>query len=135
MKWYRYIRKIVRNLGYDVVKYDHASNQIARRIKILETENINLALDVGANIGQYAQELREIGYSDKIVSFEPLSSAYKSLNINSKKDPLWETHNLALGSKKGEEEINVAGNSQSSSILEMLPLHATSAPESVYINK
>ncbi len=83
------------------------------------------------NIGQYAKLLREFGYSGRIVSFEPLSSAYSQLKAVSKKDPLWEiAPQAAIGNQEGEIIINIAGNSYSSSALPMLDAHLESAPES-----
>ncbi len=42
---------------------------------------------------------------------------------------------MALGAENGEIEINVAGNSTSSSILTMDEAHKEAAPQSVYIGK
>ena len=96
----------------------------------------DLVLDVGANSGQYAMMIRRQGYSGRILSFEPLSSAHLTLQEKSESDPLWEIHpRCALGRAAGEAEINIAGNSVSSSLLPMLALHADAAPESVYTGR
>jgi FkbM family methyltransferase len=129
------IRSFLRNRGYDVVSYDPVNHPVARRQKLMEQHRIDLVFDVGANTGQYAMHLRNIGYHGKIVSFEPLSSAYKALESNSKNDPLWDTVNIALGNQEGTAIINIANNSQSSSILDMLPDHVRAAPESAYVGK
>jgi len=95
---------------------------------------ISLVIDVGANSGQFAQGLRtQIGYSGRIVSFEPLRSAFSLLEQNSKSDAHWQIYNYALGDTIGTQTINVAGNSFSSSLLPMLPSHVASAPESSYV--
>jgi FkbM family methyltransferase len=74
-----------------------------------------------------------LGYPGRIVSFEPLSSAYSQLKTASKKDPLWEiAPQTAIGNQEGEIIINIAGNSYSSSALPMLDAHLESAPESAY---
>jgi FkbM family methyltransferase len=129
------IHRIARGIGYDIVGYQPRKHPLARRTKLLESYNINLVLDVGANIGQYGQELREIGYKGKIISFEPLSMAYKVLSDTTKSDDLWVAHNFALGDKEDSAMINVAGNSYSSSLLDILPSHLKSAPESKFIGK
>ena len=128
------IKQIIHNTGYDIVKSD-MNSIIKRRMKLLTHYKVNLIFDVGANIGQYAKQMRSIGYKNKIVSFEPLTSAYEDLAECAKNDPLWDTVNIALGDEDCNSEINIAGNSYSSSILAMLPTHLKSAPESAYIGK
>lgn len=49
------------------------------------------------------------------------------------KDNNWLVNNYALGNEDIKSMINVAGNSFSSSILNMLPTHLKSEPESIYI--
>lgn len=97
---------------------------------------IDTVLDVGANRGQYGKYLREIiGYKGRIISFEPLSSAHGELTKTTMADSSWTARKHALGNKNEKTEINIAGNSYSSSILEMLPSHVKAAPESKYIGK
>jgi FkbM family methyltransferase len=98
--------------------------------------DIDLILDVGANQGQFASEIRQCGYAGRIVSFEPLSQAHGELLQSCAKDRLWDAYpRCALGDHDGEVEINIAGNSQSSSILLMLEAHRSAAPESAYEGK
>jgi FkbM family methyltransferase len=97
---------------------------------------IDLLLDVGANVGQYSLVTREEGFQNKIVSFEPLSEAYKTLKENSKNDGNWIIHErCAVGSAIGETEINISKNSYSSSLLPMLVAHSNAAPDSIYVGK
>ncbi|MGH9961358.1 MAG: FkbM family methyltransferase, partial [Pyrinomonadaceae bacterium] len=129
------IHHLLRRSGYDVIRYSPTSHPLARRRKLLDTFGINLVLDVGANIGQYAKELRAEGYKGRIVSFEPLSSAYMELEAAARADGLWETLNVGLGDAEQDATINIAGNSFSSSLYQMLPSHIGSAPESKYIGQ
>lgn len=129
----RSIRYIARKSGFDVVRYKPRTHPLARRKTIMSTYQINLVLDVGANIGQYGTELREIGYKGSMVSFEPLSAAFNELKRRSERDPSWDVYNFALGDKNETASINIAGNSYSSSLLDILPSHVKSAPESEYI--
>jgi FkbM family methyltransferase len=127
------IKKLSRSLGIDLKRYNVQTSEAARMQQLLDYHKIDLVLDVGANVGQYAKSLRDLGYSGRIVSFEPLSSAYSQLKTASKKDLLWEiAPQTAIGNQEGEIIINIAGNSQSSSALPMLDAHLESAPESAY---
>jgi len=127
------IKKLSRSLGIDLKRYNVQTSEAAKMQRLFAYHNIDLVFDVGANIGQYAKLLRELGYSGRIVSFEPLSSAYYQLKAVSEKDPLWEiAPQAAIGNQEGEIIINIAGNSYSSSALPMLDAHLESAPESAY---
>lgn len=130
------IRRVLWKLGYDVSRFEPTSHPMARRKKLLELYEIDLVLDVGANIGQYARQLRRaLGFSGRIVSFEPLSHEFNRLKSQADKDPKWDAINCALGSRDERVEINIAGNSLSSSIFEMLPSHVKSAPSSINVGK
>ena len=105
-------------------------------VSSLRKFEIDLVLDVGANTGQFTSEIRQGGYAGRIVSFEPLSQAHAVLQKTSEGDLLWDVYpRCALGDHDGEVEINIAGNSQSSSILPMLESHRSAAPESAYQGK
>ena len=113
--------------GYDFARFP-------RRMKLLDTYSIDTVLDIGANDGQYVRWMRDyLGFRGKAVSFEPLSSAFKLLKASAEGDPEWDAFNVGLGDTEGTQEIHIAANSQSSSLLDMLPTHLKSAPESEYI--
>jgi FkbM family methyltransferase len=103
-------------------------------LKLLTHHNVDTVLDVGANDGGYGRFLRESGYRDEILSFEPLSDAYRKLVASAEGDNRWHVApRMALGPENGEIEINVAGNSTSSSILAMHERHVAAAPDSEYV--
>jgi FkbM family methyltransferase len=101
--------------------------------ELMMLQGVDVVLDVGAAVGNYGRWIREAGYRGRIYSFEPLSAAFKQLERNVASDPLWECRQLALGPEAGTAEINVAGNSDSSSLLPMEERHEKSAPSSIYI--
>ncbi len=100
----------------------------------LRSFQIDLVLDVGANTGNFAQELVAGGYGGRIVSFEPLAEAHTRLLAVSAGNPAWIVAKRgALGAQAGRQNLHVAGNSESSSLLEMLPAHIQAAPHSRYV--
>jgi len=99
-------------------------------------KKVDLCLDVGANTGQFAAELRASGYSGQILSFEPLHTAHCELLKRSAADSRWDVApRVAIGDRTGEIVINVANNSASSSVLPMLAKHLEAAPHSKYVDQ
>jgi FkbM family methyltransferase len=129
------VQRALRRLSLDVQKFHPSMHPLARRMRLIDEHRIDVVLDVGANVGQWAADLRELGYRDWIVSFEPLSAAFAQLRKRAARDPRWKTVNLALGPNPGKATINIAGNSQSSSLLPMLDQHVKSAPQSAYVGR
>jgi FkbM family methyltransferase len=129
----RALRALLNRAGVDVVRHRPVPEHLARRAHLLSRFGVTVVLDVGANAGIYARELRSIGYRGRIVSFEPLSTAYAALSAYAAADPAWEAVNVALGAQPGEVVLNVAGNSWSSSVRPMLDTHLAAAPESAYV--
>lgn len=86
-------------------------------VDALKRWDIDVILDVGANIGQTGHALRKIGYEGRIISFEPLPECFATLAEHAAKDPLWDVHNLALSNRGGTAEIGVSQNLVSSSLL------------------
>jgi FkbM family methyltransferase len=127
------IKKILRKNGIIIKRYPEID--IARRMKLVRRKKIDTLLDIGANSGQYASEMRGYGYKGNIVSFEPLKDTFEELKATSIKDNNWLVNNYALGDENVTSLINVSGNSVSSSILNMLPSHLNGAPESKYVDK
>lgn len=127
----RNILKVIDKLGYAISK-----NDLSQLCLSLKKFNIDLVLDVGANKGQFSSSIRRFGYQGKIVSFEPLKNAHDQLIRISKDDDKWDVYQrIAVGDHDGQIEINVAGNSVSSSILPMLKSHSDVAKGSEYVGK
>lgn len=104
-----------------------------RRQAMFAKHEVDLVLDVGAADGGYGTQLRKFGYTDRIVSFEPLSDAFESLRTTIAADRHWTAHNVALGGAPGQATIHVASNSNSSSLLPMLDAHRIAAPAVQYV--
>jgi len=90
---------------------------------------IDCVLDVGANTGQFGQQLRDIGYKGRIVSFEPIQSNFEQLEMVAGRSNDWRACKIALGSSDGQQDINVTENSVFSSFLTPLPESNTLFPQ------
>jgi FkbM family methyltransferase len=118
----RKVRPALRKLGIDVVIYDPRSNVLSRRAHLLQHHGVEAVLDIGANEGQYALSLREIGFEGPIVSFEPLPEPFARLRARASGDPKWTCVNMAVSDTSGTAQFLVDGaDGQCSSFLEMLP--------------
>jgi FkbM family methyltransferase len=126
---------LAKGFGLDVRRYDLLASEHTRLALLLAANDVDLVLDIGANTGQWAQELRHAGYGGDMISFEPLPRAHAQLKQNAIGDPKWLiAERAAMGERIAEVEINVAGNSLSSSLLPMLPMHVAGAPGSAYVS-
>jgi FkbM family methyltransferase len=122
------INNVLAGRGYELRRHP-----AARRQQLLVAHNVDLVLDVGAATGAYGTELRAFGYRGLIVSFEPLNGAYAALRDAQRGDNRWRAVQTALGNEEGEIEINIAGNSDSSSMLPMLEATRKAAPHASYV--
>lgn len=129
------IKRLAKKMGYIISTYDPKRDTRAIKKSLFQSLGITIVLDVGANAGYYAQDLRRAGYQEKIVSFEPLSSAYEVMKKAAVLDSKWTACHYALGETNGTSEIFISSNSWSSSLLDMLPEHTNAAPDSQYIAK
>ena len=109
---------------------DHKVGQLActDAAETMRDLDISLVLDVGANRGQYASELRKRGYRKRIVSFEPIENAFRQLDAAFAGDAAHERLKLALGEQNDEREMFVSQNLVSSSLLPMTALCVEAHP-------
>jgi FkbM family methyltransferase len=112
-----------------------AANRGARQlVRGLDTFDVDLVFDVGANVGQFAREIRTLGFRGGIVSFEPLADAHRKLAEAATGDDAWRVHSrCAIGDRDGDVTVNVAANSVSSSLLPMTDAHYSAATGSGYV--
>ena len=104
--------------GVDIVRYPPEIIGVADIAHLLQLNRIDVVLDVGANIGQYAQQIRRHGYRRRIVSFEPVVSNHSSLAKAAARDSAWiVAPRMAIGEDDGETEVQVSTYSDMSSLL------------------
>ena len=121
-------------MGYEINQYIPDRGELARRMRLMRTLGVTLVLDVGAATGLYVGQLRRMGFEGRVVSFEPLSSAFEKLSAAAADDPAWECRQLAIGASDGTAEINVSANFDSSSLLGMTDRHRQSSADSAYVD-
>ena len=94
----------------------------------LQKMNIKTVLDIGANTGQSAQSFHNIFPDSFIYSFEPLNDCFSQLNFNMKNVKNFKSFKIALGDKKGLQNIYKNDFTPSSSLLQMSDLHKNTYP-------
>lgn len=127
-------RNMLRRNGIEVSRYFPELDWERNFLRQVASHRVNVVLDVGANLGQYAAGLRSAGFTGRIVSFEPLSGPFATLERSAATDPNWACRHCALGNVDGTISINVAGNEgASSSALPMLKRHQDAFPPANYV--
>jgi FkbM family methyltransferase len=131
------LRRIVRSLGWEVGRAKHAIVESVVLKNVLEATGASIVLDVGANAGQFGDVVLRGGYDGILVSFEAIPAVHAKLAAYAKRrSPLGLVAPCAaLGSSPGQVEINIAGNSVSSSLLPMTAAHLEAEPDSRYVGK
>jgi FkbM family methyltransferase len=110
-----------RSLGYDIVPLrEMKERDFALHLReLLKRLEIDCVLDVGANVGQYRDFLRDkVLYDGQIVSFEPVSRHVELLRQRARADGDWHIEGYALGAREGALPINVMASDQFSSFLQ-----------------
>ncbi|HUQ30361.1 MAG TPA: FkbM family methyltransferase [Candidatus Paceibacterota bacterium] len=118
------VRRALNQIGIDVHRH-HASPE---PLAILTTLDIKTIIDVGANVGQFAQEVRALLPDATMYSFEPLPDCFAELTARMKGDANFHAFNTALGETSGTATIHRSSYSPSSSLLPMEKLHTDLFP-------
>lgn len=115
-------RKFIAKTGifFTLKKLSASTSDDLALVKILNNFHFDKVLDVGANIGQFAESLLDFGYKGKIVSFEPTSVVYPTLVKKSQKYSNWQiAEKMAIGNTDGEIEMNISEDPLFNSVKEI----------------
>jgi len=113
------LRKMFWKAGIDVRRYRPEPDHLLW----LKEVGIKTVIDVGANIGQFAHEIRIDLPDAHIYSFEPLKDCYDEMVESMKNDKNFTAFHMALGDKSEEVTMNRNDYSPSSSLLPMAQTH------------
>lgn len=125
------LRNIGRKAGLEIRLNTMDARDDLRLTSFLKLFKIDLVLDIGANKGQFAQELFEAGYSGKVVSFEALPDAHASLtDAASRSNRPWIVGpRVALSDRAGVAQFHVTQADTASSLFTPGKEMASSSPE------
>jgi len=131
------VQRISRAAGLEVRRTRNANIEPTVLKSVLNATGATIILDVGANLGQFGDLAFRGGFKGTLVSFEAIPSVHSRLVRHAKRQAeSWVVAPCAaLGSKRGQIEINIAGNSVSSSLLPMTHAHQEAAPTSKYLDR
>jgi FkbM family methyltransferase len=122
----KFIRSILQQLGYDIVKYKppFVRGRMDRDSFLTEHKWVQLyqfktIIDIGANEGQFADKMRLLFPQAMIYAFEPLPQVYDRLKANFNQDNAFEAINVGLGENQGILEFWENEYSPSSSFLRL----------------
>jgi FkbM family methyltransferase len=133
MGGYGWVRQVLHRFGIDIVRYRGKRFPERLPLELIENRQVSLVLDVGASVGQTGIALREGGYRGRIVSFEPQTAAFRELSAAAADDEAWECRQVAIGDRASSVQVNIAGNSWSSSLLPMSDRQREASPASSYV--
>jgi FkbM family methyltransferase len=124
-------------LGFEVISAETAARTYFPSYlnALVDDLPITSVVDIGANVGQYGSLLRkQVGFSGAILSFEPVSKNFSSLERVCTDDPTWWAYQVAIGPKACEQAINVTNGGDLCSFLDPVgtsPALAVEAQETV----
>ena len=113
------VNSVLQRVGLSLDRWP-PKNSIQRHLgELLSVLGTDCVFDVGANRGQFAQSLREIGYAGHIVSFEPNPALIPALNAASARDPRWTIQAVALGDADETQTLHVPAGDDLASVLDL----------------
>lgn len=110
-------RWLAKKCGYELIKTKKQPTLESHLLSILKHHAIDTVVDVGANIGQFAQTIRRLGFTGTIYSFEPVAETFQLLAKHAQHDAHWHVFNVALGDTNTEQTIHTSQSSDLNSLL------------------
>ena len=112
MKELNPLRRQLTKAGWDVIRYREF-------LPLLVRYGIDLVIDVGANEGQFVEEVRFWGYKGQIWSYEPCLEPFEKLSKLARGASSLTCVNKALGHEAGTITMRVYADTRFSSVLRL----------------
>jgi len=112
--------RIGRTLDYRVVRWMRLGDtqQVWYLRRLFAMLDIDLVVDVGGNLGQYARLLRErVNFRGPLITVEPMPDMAAALRRRFAGDAKWALAPCALGSEPGRVQLNIMQGHELSSLL------------------
>ncbi len=129
------VKKVARGFGLEIRVNDLTSRDDLRLAHFLRLFDVRLVLDVGANVGQFAESLFETGYEGRVVSFEALPEAHAELSRAAEKfgDRWIVAPRLALSDQAGEASFHVTATDTASSLFRPSDTLVSASPQGRHV--
>lgn len=118
------LKKLLNRFGYDVKRYYPGFERVILPL------GIQTVIDIGANTGAFAQEMRKRFPDAQLYLFEPLADCFAQIHSAFANDPRVKAFPLALGDVQGSATIERSSFHPSSSLRHMSDLHKELYPKS-----
>lgn len=118
-EWRLHAAAVAARFGYTIVPNWRLPRRAAAEYlrRLFDWLRVEVVLDVGANRGQYRDFLRtEVGYTGRIVSWEPIPALAAELRRRAADDPAWSVEAAALGRAEGRTVLHVTRDTEFSSL-------------------
>jgi FkbM family methyltransferase len=118
------IHRLLNKFGYRVYNISKEAEHLkTKKWSFLTKIQVRTIIDVGANEGQFVNEILNVFPVAEVHSFEPLPDCYEKLVSGFKQSQQVHTYNFALGEQDGEIALSRSSATGSSSLLRMGNLH------------
>lgn len=118
------MRHLVHRAGLDVTRWPHRPEAGVvdwALAEVISSRGINCVIDVGGNRGHFARRLRALGYTGRIISFEPSPTVLPVISAAAARDPEWIVRPVALSSRPGHADLRLHKGPELDSLLDALP--------------
>lgn len=121
-----------RSVGLELRRARPTHEDFPRLAHFLSGHGITDILDVGANRGQFAEDMFRVGYKGRIHSFEPIPTVHADLvKRAAAHGENWRVFPpVAVSNARGEAQFHVSQNTASSSLKNVTSLSTDAAKES-----
>jgi len=115
----KHVLALTRRYGLNVSRRSCVTDDMLAMAALLDSHGVDLILDVGANVGQFAEKIFAAGYRNRIFSFEPMTRAYEVLVKKCSEIPNWDVSPLCIGETSGKAELKISENEIATSLLDV----------------